>query len=98
LNSNLFIFTITAEIKSRKDSLIVSDSTGLEGLSGFRRWWAQLWPAADPIGVNDVMEADDRKMHYGYTDHNGKSKFQKQNLKLCDIFFLFFFFTQKIHI
>jgi len=38
-------------------------------LTGFRRWWALLWPVASPI---NLPEADDRKMHYGYTEHNGK--------------------------
>jgi hypothetical protein len=41
-------------------------------LTGFRRWWSLLWPVASPI---NLPEADDRKMHYGYTEYNGKMQF-----------------------
>jgi len=41
-------------------------------LTGFRRWWSLLWPVASPI---NLPEADDRKMHYGYTEYNGEMQF-----------------------
>ncbi|XP_059490330.1 carbonic anhydrase 2-like isoform X1 [Neocloeon triangulifer] len=76
----LLFFVFCAVDASSEEPVVSVPSTGQarslveksdsDELTGYRRWWSLLWPVASPI---NLPEADDRKMHYGYTQYNGPS-------------------------